>query len=328
MSLLSPRLQLKVAQKQILTPGLVQMVTVLQLNKLELREMISQEIAQNPVLDEATDEAGEELDPQELQQLLEAERTPEPADQSILEAADGNAEPAEVLSELDGGAPEIPADAPPAAPGSASEPAEAVEAKAATDPFEEIDFGSFFDDYLDPGYKSPSSEQVEKPSFETFLSAPVTLGDYLRSQLSMVPLADHIRDAADSIIGNLDESGYLTASPDEIAASGEHKPEDLDAALREVQKLDPAGVGARDVRECLLLQLESRNGREGVAWKIIADHMKRLELKQFRELARLLGRPIEHIQTAVEVIRHLNPRPGLKYLRPGSAPGRARRSHL
>jgi RNA polymerase sigma-54 factor len=313
MSLLSPRLQLKVAQKQILTPGLVQMVTVLQLNKLELREMISQEIAQNPVLDEATDEAGEELDPQELQQLLEAERTPEPADQSILEAADGNTEPTEVLSELDGGAPEIPADAPPAAPGSASEPAEAVETKAATDPFEEIDFGSFFDDYLDPGYKSPSSEQVEKPSFETFLSAPVTLGDYLRSQLSMVPLADNIRDAADSVIGNLDESGYLTASLEEVAASGEHTPADLEAALKEVQKLDPAGVGARDVRECLLLQLASRNGRGGVAWQIVEDHLKLVELKQFRELGRLLGRPLEHIQTAVEVIRHLNPRPGLKY---------------
>jgi RNA polymerase sigma-54 factor len=313
MSLLSPRLQLKVAQRQILTPGLVQMVTVLQLNRLELREMISQEIAQNPVLDEATDESGEELDPQELQELLEAERTPEPADQSILDAANGNSEPVEVLSELDGGAPEIPVDVSPAAPGSAPEPAEAVEAKAAADPFEEIDFGSFFDDYLDPGYKSPSSEQVEKPSFETFLSAPVTLGDYLRSQLSMVPLADHIRDAADSIIGNLDESGYLTASLEEIAASGEHTLEDLQTALEDVQKLDPAGVGARDVRECLLLQLESRNGRGGVAWQIVADHMKLLELKQFRELGRLLGRPLEHIQTAIEVIRHLNPRPGLKY---------------
>ncbi len=92
MSLLSPRLQLKVAQKQILTPGLVQMVTVLQLNRLELREMISQEIAQNPVLDESADEAGEELSPQEVQQLLEAERVTDPADQSILEVAGSQAE--------------------------------------------------------------------------------------------------------------------------------------------------------------------------------------------------------------------------------------------
>ena len=78
-SMLSPRLQLKVAQKQILTPGLVQMVTVLQLNRLELKEMINQEIVNNPVLDEALD-AGEEISPEELQPLLEAERSADPAD--------------------------------------------------------------------------------------------------------------------------------------------------------------------------------------------------------------------------------------------------------
>ena len=316
MSLLSPRLQLKVAQKQILTPGLVQMVTVLQLNRLELREMISQEIAQNPVLEEATDEAGEELSPEEVQQLLETERVAEPADKSILEAANGDGYVASEAPEAEAEAPEpavSPAGAPPEPAPETAETAETPEQKAATDPFEEIDFGSFFDDYLDPGYKSPSSEQVEKPSFETFLSAPITLGDYLRSQLSMVPLADAIRDAADSIIGNLDESGYVTASIEDMAATGEHSIEDVRTALAEVQKLDPAGVGARDVRECLLLQLESRNGRGGVAWQIVADHLKLVELKQYRELARLLGRPLEHIQAAVLVIQHLNPRPGLKY---------------
>src|SRR6187401_3851434 len=84
MSSLSPRLQVRVQQKQILTPGLVQMVSLLQLNRLELRDMITAEIAQNPVLDEAADGA-EELSPEELQPLLEAERLAEPADQSILD---------------------------------------------------------------------------------------------------------------------------------------------------------------------------------------------------------------------------------------------------
>src|SRR5579884_2320022 len=82
--MLSPRLQLKVAQKQILTPGLVQMVTVLQLNRLELKDMIQNEIAENPVLEELG-EAGEELTPAELQSLLERERQPEPADRAILD---------------------------------------------------------------------------------------------------------------------------------------------------------------------------------------------------------------------------------------------------
>src|ERR1035438_2359201 len=86
MSMLSPRLQLKVTQKQILTPGLVQMVTVLQLNRLELKEMINQEIVNNPVLEESS-EAGEEITPEELQPLLEAEAVHEPSDRSILEAS-------------------------------------------------------------------------------------------------------------------------------------------------------------------------------------------------------------------------------------------------
>src|ERR1700680_2950885 len=93
MGSLSPRLQVRVAQKQILTPGFVQMVSLLQLNRLELKDMISAEVAQNPVLEEAT-EGGEELTPEELQPLLEAEgeRSGDPADQSILEVTAGPVE--------------------------------------------------------------------------------------------------------------------------------------------------------------------------------------------------------------------------------------------
>src|SRR5437868_6511040 len=254
MSLLSPRLQLKVAQKQILTPGLVQMVTVLQLNRLELKEMLNQEMVKNPVLEESLDD-GEEITPEELQPLLEGERVQDPSDKPLLEGAmvddnrlDGLSSEitpnpdlftegmAEGLAPAESGVSDLISD--PAA--------DAAEAPAAADPFDEIDFGSFFDDYLDPGYKSPASESVEKPSFETFLSAPVTLTDHLHSQLSVSVLSEDIRDAAESIIGNLDEDGYLSASLDEIAAAGEHKPEHVDEALRVVQSLDPAGVGARN----------------------------------------------------------------------------------
>ena len=180
MSMLSPRLQLKVSQKQILTPGLVQMVTVLQLNRLELKEMITQEIVKNPVLEESSEDAGEEISAEELQPLLEPERLADTADREILDATVMNAS-----SALDGGLADVAingsvfADADEsAASASAAEPEAAIapdpllETTPATDPFDEIDFGSFFDDYLDPGYKSPASESVEKPSFETFLSQP------------------------------------------------------------------------------------------------------------------------------------------------------------
>src|ERR1700727_2944554 len=136
--MLSPRLQLKVAQKQILTPGLVQMVTVLQLNRMELKEMINQEIVENPVLEESLEE-GEEISPEELQPLLEVARNTD----AFAEA-------------------EAPAD------GLERDVSDAADTST-TDPFDEIDFGSFFDDYLDPGYRSPASESVEKPSFEPFL---------------------------------------------------------------------------------------------------------------------------------------------------------------
>jgi RNA polymerase sigma-54 factor len=126
-------------------------------------------------------------------------------------------------------------------------------------------------------------------------------------------ISDDVRDAAESIIGNLNEDGYLTASLEEIATGGGHKPEHVEEALREVQSLDPAGVAARDLRECMLLQIEDGAGKGGVAWQIVSDHMRLLETHQHKEIAKALGRPIEHIEIAVQVIQHLNPRPGLRY---------------
>src|SRR5579862_2081687 len=290
MSILSPRLQLKVSQKQILTPGLVQMVTVLQLNRLELKEMINQEIVDNPVLEESSDESIEEITPEELEPLLESERASDPADQPILEAAmvDGNQSDG-VSGEFSLNPNLYTEGGESGEPGEHVEAAavEAVEPAAVTDPFNEIDFGSFFDDYLDPGYKSPAAESPERPSFESFLTAPLTLTDHLPSQLSVSVLARGVREAAESIIGNLDEDGYLTAPLEEIAVMGQHRIEDVEEALRVVQTLEPAGVGARDLRECLLLQIESHNGRGGVAWQIVSNHLKLMETRQFRELAKV-----------------------------------------
>jgi RNA polymerase sigma-54 factor len=322
MSSLSPRLQVRVAQKQILTPGLVQMVSLLQLNRLELKDMISAEVAQNPVLEEGLD--GEaELTPEELRPLLEAdaERSGEASDQSILDITAGPAEAEGTDADFEPSYAEGPlaADSATAEAAEAS-PAEALqnpESKTA-DPFDEIDFGSYFDDYLDPGYKSPASEISEKPSFETFLSSPVTLPDHLHSQLALVALPEAVRDAAESILGNLDENGYLTSTAAEIATSEGHSESDMAEALRVVHTLDPAGVGCADLRECLLLQIESRNGKGSIAWQIVADHLHMLELRQFKELAKVLHRPLEHIEIAVDMIRHLDPYPGLRYSGPGA----------
>src|SRR3990172_8630821 len=98
------------------------------------------------------------------------------------------------------------------------------------DSFQEIDFGSFFENYLDPGFRSPEAEVVEKPSFENFLSQPASLSDHLEWQLSLSISSDAVREAGQSIIGNLNEDGYLTATLEEIAQSGGHTLEDVHAA--------------------------------------------------------------------------------------------------
>ncbi len=174
MVLLQPRLNVKLSQRQILTPGLVQMVSVLALNKLELKDMINAEMVENPVLEELEDA---------VPLLDDVGRQEEERDRI---AAQATAEEKPVADEK-------------------------------KDPFEEIDFGSFFQDYLDPGYRSRGEmEEIEKPSFENFLSKPGNLTDHLRWQLGAISVSPQVHDAAEVIIGNLSEDGYLIASDEEL----------------------------------------------------------------------------------------------------------------
>ncbi|HYM12733.1 MAG TPA: RNA polymerase factor sigma-54 [Bryobacterales bacterium] len=326
--LVQPKLSLRLAQKQILTPGLVQMVTVLALNKLELKEMINQELVENPVLEEAAEDetsAAEDRTPEELD--LEDERVTDPADQQILDAAgtDAAAElraesaaemeaPLEMTS-LDGLASAALRESPAEAPAEAEPAKDALESK---DPFDEIDFGSFFDEYLDPGYKSPASEVIERPSFETFLATPTSLSDHLNWQLSLANATEPVAQAADLIIGNLSDDGYLTIALEEVAEGAKVSLEDAQAALKLVQEFDPLGVAARDLRECLLIQLRSLGAEGGVAWQIVSDHIALIENRDTKSLAKALGRPQAHIEKALEVIKKLNPRPGQRYSTEGA----------
>jgi RNA polymerase sigma-54 factor len=119
-----------------------------------------------------------------------------------------------------------------------------------------------------------------------------------------------VRDAANTIIGNLEDSGYLTIPLEEIAFGEGLSLDNLKAGLKAVQSLDPSGVGATSLQECLLLQLEARGSRDSVAWTIVQDHLKLLGARQLTLLAKVMGRPLEHIQIAAYVIRHLDPEPG------------------
>jgi RNA polymerase sigma-54 factor len=270
--LLQPKLNLKVSQRQVLTPGLVQMVSVLALNKLELKEMINTEMVENPVLEE------------------------------LEESAVSLEERAGLEGDRERSAEEVAAES------------ERVE----KDPFDEIDFGSYFQDYLDPGFRTASNfEEYDKPSFENFLSQPSTLSDHLAWQLGSLTLSPEVRAATELVVGNLNEDGYLTASDEElielllqsrgperaepipfergtksrlahllegpekgevgptpqdealeIAAAADEDVAFLLAAVREARALinflDPVGVGARGLRECLLIQICAQQGEAAI----------------------------------------------------------------
>ena len=187
MVLLQPKLHLRLSQRQILTPGLVQMVSVLALNKLELRDMITAEMVENPVLEELEDS---------VPLLDDAARQEE--DRERIKPEENT-----------------------------------VTAEEKKDPFEEIDFGSFFQEYLDPGYRSRSEmEEIERPSFENFLSKPTTLSDHLAWQLGALSVSPEVREAAEVIIGNLSEDGYLIASDEELLGIAPPAPPEVDASHR------------------------------------------------------------------------------------------------
>src|SRR5271157_3541612 len=189
MVLLQHRLNVKLSQRQILTPGLVQMVSVLALNKLELKDMINAEMVENPVLEELEDA---------VPLLDDVGRQEEERDRQAAKAT------------------------------SDENPITAVEKK---DPFEEIDFGSFFQDYLDPGYRSRGEmEEIERPSFENFLSKPTNLTDHLAWQVGALSLRPQVREAAEQIIGNLNDDGYLIASDEEMLGVAPPAPPEADAA--------------------------------------------------------------------------------------------------
>lgn len=312
MSMLSPRLQLKVAQKQVLTPSLVQMATLLQLNKLELRDMISQELSENPILEEGLATEEDELTSQEIESLLEKERTVDPADQSLLDALHGSGESRD--------AEESSRTATGSEPGEARVAGDEADPAKDTDPFEEIDFGEFFNDYLDPGYRTSAPEQAEGPTFETFLSNPVSLGDHLREQLSMEVLNDELRSAAEAVIGNLDDNGYLGSSVEELAESEAIPIPVMEEGLRVVQLLDPSGVAARNLRECLLLQLADRAQEDSLAWRMVEEHIELLDGRHSKELCRSLNATPEEIDAALELIRSLDPMPGSRFNSSGSQP--------
>src|SRR5437868_5053215 len=182
------------------------------------------------------------------------------------------------------------------------------------DQWDDADYEYFFGDYLDDGYRSRTPSEVkELPPIENTLSSAASLADHLMWQLSLQTEDEKLREIGSAIIGNLDDDGYLVASVEEIAAMGEWPVADVERALQHVQTFDPIGVAARDLQECLWLQIRHL-GLEGTPTeKIVTEHLRLLQNHQVPEIARRLGMTIEDLKEHIEIIRNLDPKPGSRY---------------
>ena len=182
------------------------------------------------------------------------------------------------------------------------------------DTWDDADYEYFFGDYLDDGYRSRTPSEVkELPPIENTLSSSASLSDHLLWQLSLGTDNEQVKEIGSAIIGNLDDDGYLVASVEEIAAMGEWPVADVERALQHLQTFDPIGVAARDLQECLWLQIRHL-GLEGTPTeKIVTEHLRLLQNHQVPEIARKLGMSIDDLKEHVEIIRNLDPKPGSRF---------------
>ncbi|GAB6183397.1 RNA polymerase factor sigma-54 [Thermodesulfovibrio hydrogeniphilus] len=172
-------------------------------------------------------------------------------------------------------------------------------------------FAERADDGRDLGYFNPGFE--EKPSFELFYSTTSDLSDYLMWQLSLSKASDEIRAVAEVVIGNIDEDGYLRASEEEISSLANSDIETVKKAIALVQEFDPTGVGARNLKECLLLQIKALGLNDTIVHRIIDEHLEDIQKKKYEKIAKKFNIPLQEVIEAVKIIEKLEPRPGRNF---------------
>jgi RNA polymerase sigma-54 factor len=322
---MSLKLTTSLSQRLVLTPQLRQRIEMLQMTSLELTDLIQQQLLENPVLEEVpSQEEVREIAEKVLDHLASSD-----AANTFDESGGGEGEPS--LAATNGaGDPDIVSTLPQSGEGSdlgdvvgAGEHLEGTGEglgedgagdEAPRDPFEEIDFGREFQDYLDPGYKTQEIEYKEDaPTFEQFLTRPPSLAEHLEWQLNMSSVEANVKDAAIAVVGNLDADGRLNAFNEEIAAMLGCSEELVEQARRAVMELDPVGCGARDVKECLLIQLEILGESERLATRLISDHFADLQQHRLPHLSKQIGIPVETLLEELHFIRTLDPYPGRRY---------------
>jgi RNA polymerase sigma-54 factor len=317
---MSLKLTTSLSQRLVLTPQLRQRIEMLQMTSLELTDLIQQQLLENPVLEEVpTQEEVREFAEKVLDHLASADSA------NSFEEPSGDGEPAAV-STNGSGDPDVVANlvqAPEAETGEAITAGEHGEEgasedggvdEAQRDAFEEIDFGREFQDYLDPGYKTQEIEYKEDaPTFEQFLTRPPSLAEHLEWQAHMTSLEPEVAEAAVAVIGNLDADGRLGATNEEMASLQKCSEELIEKARQAVMRLDPVGCGARDVKECLLVQLEVLGENDRLATRLISEHFADLQQHRLPHLSKQIGIDVETLLEELQFIRTLDPYPGRRY---------------
>ena len=263
------RQQLKLSQQLVMTPQLQQAIKLLQLSRMELVELVQQELEENPVLEEGAEAA------------QEAETAT--AENSETEAP---APSAEEIPEVQGG----------------------------EEGLNDIDWQTYLEGYnLSGSVTDAYEEDEERPSYENLLTKKSSLSDHLLWQLGLSRLGDKQRAIGQEIIGNIDDDGYLKATSEEIALACNCSPAEVDAVLGEVQGFDPAGVGARSLQECLLLQVRQLDMEGTLVETILRDHVAELENRKFQAIAKALGVSLDEVLATAKVISQLDPKPGMPF---------------
>lgn len=293
----------------VLTPQLRQRIEMLQMTTIELSDLIQQEMITNPILEEVqSEEEIGEISEKILDQNSEGhENIYENGHDKDFDSA--NLEQAENIT------PEIPTENNSNEENSSDYEGEGDEfSTEKSDPFEEVDYGREFQDYLDPGYRTQELEfKEDAPSFDQFLSKSATLTDHLEWQLNLHQISERLEDVAICIVGNLSEDGRLTTSNEEIGQMCECSPEFVEKARQVVLQLDPVGCGARSVQECLFAQLVANGEGESLAADLVKNHLEDLQPHRLQHLAKQTNVDLAVLNEEINKIRILDPYPGRRH---------------
>lgn len=280
----------KMALSQVLAPQLQQSLALLQAPTLELKALVELELAQNPTLEEVA--------------AVETEQE----EKTTRNDADG-----EAPEQIDPAEPPPDTQFDPATEKQTNDPVDDFQAE-----FEKLtqmdqEWRDHFSQSSTPTRVTQEDEEKRQFMFDS-LVAGTSLQENLLDQVRTSELDEEQRGVAEMIIGNIDDYGYLQASADELAFSTNIAADKINAVLKIIQSFDPPGVAARDLRECLMIQLERADKKETIEYKILDEYMDALGKRRFPEIARGLGLSVEDVQESAALIGNLEPRPGRAYL--------------